>query len=131
MRGIGTMFDQILKFEQKLAEFTGAPYAVMTDCCTHAIELCLRYDRVRECQFTAYTYLSIPMTMHKLQIQYELVDESWVGQYQFHNTRIWDSARILQSNMTNLSTLDTAVLFFWMTVWPMTPCCGSVMMAGT
>jgi dTDP-4-amino-4,6-dideoxygalactose transaminase len=56
------MFDKILRFEQELAEFTGAPYAIMTDCCTHAIELCLRYDRVQECEFTPYTYLSIPMT---------------------------------------------------------------------
>ena len=35
------MFDKILEFETALAEYTGAPYAVMTDCCTHAIELCL------------------------------------------------------------------------------------------
>jgi len=30
------MFDKIKKFEEELAEFTGAPYAIMTDCCTHA-----------------------------------------------------------------------------------------------
>ena len=66
------MFDKILQFEQALADFTGAPYAVMTDCCTHAIELCLRYDRIRSCSFTAFTYLSVPMTMHKLGIRYTL-----------------------------------------------------------
>ena len=98
MHGHG-MFDKILKFEQALAEFTGAPYAIMTDCCTHAIELCLRYEGIRSCSFTAYTYLSIPMTMHKLGIRYTLEDEKWLGEYQFHDTRIWDSARLCQSNM--------------------------------
>jgi dTDP-4-amino-4,6-dideoxygalactose transaminase len=98
MPGLG-MFDKILKFEQALAEFTGAPYAIMTDCCTHAIELCLRYDRVRSCSFTAYTYLSVPMTMHKLNIKYSLENEPWTGEYQFHDTRIWDSARRLEKDM--------------------------------
>jgi dTDP-4-amino-4,6-dideoxygalactose transaminase len=78
------MFDKIKKFEEELAEFAGAPYAVMTDCCTHAIELCLRYDRVRACKFTPYTYLSIPMTMHKLGIHYVYHDtewQHWEGEY--------------------------------------------------
>ena len=96
------MFDKILAFETALAEFTGAPHAIMTDCCTHAIELCMRYDRVEFCAFTPYTYLSIPMLMHKLGIKYvyEVGDPAqWVGEYRFRKTRIWDSARRLESNM--------------------------------
>lgn len=92
-------FDAILEFEQALAAYTGAPYAVMTDCCTHAIELCLRYKRVKQTKFTAYTYLSIPMTMHKLGIEYELVPEKWTGEYRFYGTDIWDSARKLEDGM--------------------------------
>ena len=96
------MFDKILEFEQALAKFTGAPYAIMTDCCTHAIELCLRYDRVRGLKMTPYTYLSIPMTMHKLGIDYVYMDEpeqTWTGEYNFVYTRVWDSARRLEANM--------------------------------
>lgn len=96
------MFEKIKQFEDALAEFTGAPYAVMTDCCTHAIELCLRYDRVRECQFTPYTYVSIAMLMHKLGIEYQYLNQEsqqWRGEYQFVNTRIWDSARRLERDM--------------------------------
>lgn len=96
------MFDKIKQFEDALAEYTGAPYAVMTDCCTHAIELCLRYDRVEFCAFTPFTYLSIPMLMHKLKIRYyyEAIDsEQWVGEYKFRKTRIWDSARRLERGM--------------------------------
>jgi len=101
MRGHG-MFDKILKFEKELAAYTGAPYVIMTDCCTHAIELCLRHDRIKRCQFTPYTYLSVPMTMHKLGINYTYHDHAWqrwIGEYQFIGTRIWDSARRLEANM--------------------------------
>lgn len=101
MHGPG-MLDKILKFEQALAEFTGAPYTIMTDCCTHAIELCLRYDQVRALKMTPFTYLSIPMTMHKLGIHYVYQDEdvqTWIGEYLFQYTRIWDSARRLEKNM--------------------------------
>jgi dTDP-4-amino-4,6-dideoxygalactose transaminase len=100
------MFDKILKFEQELAEFTGAPYAIMTDCCTHAIELCLRHDRVKEVVMTPYTYLSIPMTMHKLGIKYYYREEEWIGEYRFHGTRIWDSARRLEHNMYQYGSMQ-------------------------
>ena len=92
-------FDALFKFEQDLAEYTGAPYAVVTDGGTHAIELCLRYDRPQMLAFTAFTYLSIPMLMHHLQINYVLTSEEWAGEYQFHGTRIWDSARRLEPGM--------------------------------
>lgn len=101
-------FDSILKFERELAEYTGAPYAIMTDCCTHAIELCMRYDRVKSTSFTPYTYLSVPMTMHKLGINYTYTNEesqTWLGEYQFLNTRIWDSARRLERGMYRPGTL--------------------------
>jgi dTDP-4-amino-4,6-dideoxygalactose transaminase len=92
-------FDKIAEFERALAQFTGAPYAVMTDCCTHAIELCLRYDKSTRVLFPAHTYLSIPMTMHKLGISYDYTDKQWIGEYQFVGTRIWDSARLLKEGM--------------------------------
>jgi dTDP-4-amino-4,6-dideoxygalactose transaminase len=92
-------FAPLFEFEARLAEYTGSPYAIVTDCCTHAIELCMRYDRVRRTRFTAFTYLSIPQLMHRLDISYGLTDETWQGEYQFHNTRIWDSARRLEPGM--------------------------------
>ena len=100
------MFDKIKKFEEELAEFTGAPYAIMTDCCTHAIELCLRHDRVKEVVMTPYTYLSIPMTMHKLGIKYSYNDEEWTGEYSFGLTRIWDSARRMEKSMYRAGTMQ-------------------------
>lgn len=92
-------FEPILKFEQALARHTGAPYAIATDCCTHALELCLRYQRPHWVHFTAYTYLSVPMLMHKLGIDFSYVDEQWLGEYPIYGTSIWDSARLLAPNM--------------------------------
>ena len=97
-----TTFNKILEFEQALAKYTGAPYAVMTDCCTHALELCFRLEGIYYCSFTPYTYLSIPMLMHKLKIKFNYSNESkqeWIGEYHFHDTGIWDSARRLERNM--------------------------------
>jgi dTDP-4-amino-4,6-dideoxygalactose transaminase len=92
-------FKTLFDFEEALAQYTGAPYVVVTDGCTHAIELCMRFDQVKNTSFTAYTYLSIPMLMHQLGIEYELTNNHWIGEYQFNGTRIWDSARRLEPNM--------------------------------
>ena len=92
-------FEALFKFEQDLAEYTGAPYVVLTDGGTHAIELCMRHDNIQQTAFSAFTYLSIPMLMHHLRISYILTSELWTGEYQFHGTRIWDSARRLEPNM--------------------------------
>ena len=103
-------WQPILDFEQELATYTGAPYAVTTDRCTHAIEIALRlrtktYDSSKcvvltePIKFTAFTYVSVVMVMHKLNIAYKLTDEQWRGKYQFHNTNIWDCARLLERGM--------------------------------
>ena len=97
-------FKTLFNFEVALADYTGAPYAVVTDGCTHAIELCMRYDQVKKTAFTPFTYLSIPMMMHQLGIEFEFHNEehrqfSWTGEYHFEGTRIWDSARRLEPGM--------------------------------
>jgi dTDP-4-amino-4,6-dideoxygalactose transaminase len=92
-------FKALFNFESALAEYTGAPYCVLTDGCTHALELALRYDQVKDTAFTAYTYLSIPMLMHHLGITYQMTGEQWTGEYLFNGTRIWDSARRLEPGM--------------------------------
>ena len=103
--------NPINKLEKQLAEFTGAPYVVATDCCTHAIELCLRLNKVKKLKSSCYTYLSVPMTMKKLGIEVQWIDEMWIGEYNFIGTNIWDSARLLhpkthsQELMVNLQTV--------------------------
>ena len=93
-------FDPVYKFEQALGELTGAPFVVMTDCCTHALELCLRYvSPYKVVRIPAYTYISVPMMLRKLDIGYIFEDEEWVGEYQIKETNVWDSARKLQLGM--------------------------------
>jgi len=99
-------FEKITEFESALAKFTGAPYAVMTDCCTHAIELCLRVDRVKRCSIPAHTYLSVPMTLHKLDIAFDYTDIEWLGEYHITGTRVWDSARLLKQGMYRTGMLQ-------------------------
>ena len=53
-------FTTVKEFEEKIAEFYGAPYAVAVDCCTHAIELCLRYLKPDRVTFPTRTYISVP-----------------------------------------------------------------------
>jgi len=93
------MFDKLFDFERALERYTGAPHVVVTDGCTHALELVMRYYSIRRVEFTAYTYLSIPQAMLNLGIEYTLTDEDWQGEYQFHGTNIWDSARRLEPAM--------------------------------
>ena len=52
-------FQVIKDFEQEIAKFFGAPYAVATDCCTHGVELSLRYTKATEINVPKRTYLSI------------------------------------------------------------------------
>ena len=105
-------FDALFEFERQLANFTGAPYAVVTDCCTHAIELCMRYDQVGYCEFPAHTYVSVLQTVKSLGISYAMTDQDWSGEYQFDNTRIWDSARRLEKQMYRAQQLQ-CLSFGW------------------
>jgi len=40
------MFNKVDEFEKAIAKFYGSTFAVAVDCCTHAIELSLRYNKV-------------------------------------------------------------------------------------
>ena len=92
-------FRALFDFEAALADYTGAPYVVVTDGCTHALELCFRYDAIQQTSFTAYTYLSVPMMLTHLGVAHTFTDQTWHGEYRFSNTRIWDSARRLEPGM--------------------------------
>jgi dTDP-4-amino-4,6-dideoxygalactose transaminase len=99
-------FEKLFEFESAIAEYTGAPYAVVTDGCTHALELCFRYKRIKYCQFPAHTYLSIPQMLNQLGVHYRLTNEEWIGEYHFYDTNIWDSARRLERGMYRPGTLQ-------------------------
>jgi dTDP-4-amino-4,6-dideoxygalactose transaminase len=92
------MFNTVTQFEETIAKWFGAPYAVATDSCTHAIELCLRLHGTRESTCPSHTYLSIPMTFRKLGIKWNWTDELWKDWYQLGNTDIIDAAVLWNAN---------------------------------
>jgi len=94
-------FSLLDQFEDVLSEYTGAPYVVLTDCCTHAIELCLRLKKWDgPVILPKRTYISVPMTMHKLGLEIYWDEElEWEHEYRIAPTNIWDSARAFDENM--------------------------------
>lgn len=100
-------FQAILDFEQAIADYTGAPYCVTTDRCTHALEIAFRLTYAGgPVVLPARTYLSVPMMLHKLHIPFSMIDEEWQGEYQISGTKIWDSARRLEQNMYRPGTVQ-------------------------
>lgn len=85
-------FNIIEKFEKEIAKFYGAPYAIAVDCCTHAIELCLRHQEVKHYTVPKRTYISVPFLANKLGITFEWRDEEWQDYYYLGGTNIIDAA---------------------------------------
>jgi dTDP-4-amino-4,6-dideoxygalactose transaminase len=90
--------NSVERFEKLVAEYYNAPYAVATDCCTHAIELCLRLAEPVYVKCPSHTYLSIPMTFSKLKLQWDFTDEKWQDYYTITNTNIIDAAVYWKKN---------------------------------
>lgn len=74
-------FQTVTKFENEIAKFFGAPYAIAVDSCTHGIELALRYTRADSIGVPKRTYLSIPFLADKLFIDRVWRDEDWKDYY--------------------------------------------------
>ena len=91
-------FELIKEFEKKIAEFYGSPYAVAIDCCTHAVELCLRYKKVEKFTVPPNTYPSVPNLAKKIGIEFEWKEEDWSDFYFLGGTNIVDAAVLWKEN---------------------------------
>jgi len=85
-------FDSVTKFEKKIADYFGAPHAVAVDCCTHALELCLRYKNIQHFTVPKRTYISVPFLADKIGATFEWKDEDWQDYYELGDTKILDAA---------------------------------------
>ena len=85
-------FAAVNTFEEQVAAFYGASHAVATDCCTHAIELCLRDQEVKRYSVPKRTYISVPFLARKLNIDMDWRDENWKDYYYLGGTNIVDAA---------------------------------------
>ena len=88
----------IKEFEERIASFFGAPCAVAVDCCTHAIELCLRHQNIQQYTVPKRTYISVPFLANKLNIKFDWRDEDWQDYYYLGGTNIIDAAVLWREN---------------------------------
>lgn len=86
------MDNKVREFEYEVSNFFSAPYAIATDCCTHAIELCLRLTKHNNVTCPTNTYLSVPMTFEKLGLNWAFFHQYWKDYYYIGNTNIIDAA---------------------------------------
>lgn len=83
--------NKVTEFENVIKLFYNAPYAVAVDCCTHAIELCLRLTKPSIAECPSHTYVSVPMTLKKLNISWKWVHDEW-KEYYYITPKIIDAA---------------------------------------
>jgi dTDP-4-amino-4,6-dideoxygalactose transaminase len=85
-------FDDVVEFEKQIAEYFGSPFAVAVDCCTHALELCLRQQNIKIFSVPKRTYISVPFLANKIGIEFTWRDEEWLDYYYLGDTNIIDAA---------------------------------------
>lgn len=90
-------FEVIRQFEDKVAQFFGAPYGIAVDSCTHGVELSLRYTYAKSISVPKNTYLSIPFLANKLNIEREWRYENWIDYYHVTD-RVIDAAVLWKQN---------------------------------
>ncbi len=88
-------------FEEEVAEYVGAPYAVAMDSCTNALFLCLKYLKAEgmEIEIPKKTYLSVPMAIIHAGAKPFFRDVEWSGMYQLKPLPVFDSAKRFTSGM--------------------------------
>lgn len=94
-------FEIVAWFEEAIAEYTGAPYAISTTSCTEAIFLCCKYLNIEDADVTIpkKTYLSVPQSIRQAGGNLKFEDLEWRGIYQLKPFPIYDSAKRLTSDM--------------------------------
>ena len=96
-------YKVVQMFEEEVAEYTGAPYAVAVDSCTNAIFLCLMYHKEYRMYDTIVvpkrTYLSVPMSVIHAGYDPLFMDIDWSGIYQLKPLNVYDAAKRFTSDM--------------------------------
>lgn len=92
-------------FEENIAEYTGAKYAVSCDNCTNALRMCCEYYHVKNVTIPAHTYLSVPQSIIQAGGTVKFEELDWKGIYQLKPYPIYDAAKRLTSDMYLKGTL--------------------------
>lgn len=89
---------EVENFENIIKYYYNAEYAVAVDCCTHAIELCLRLLKPYTVNCPTHTYLSVPMTFEKIGLKWSFFHQHWHDYYYIGNTNIIDASVFWKPN---------------------------------
>lgn len=93
-------FEVLEIFENKLANFFGSKHAVLVDSCTHGLELCFRIlkDDNKNVSVPVHTYMSVPMMLSKLNLDYSFRKDEWNNYYKLGDYNIYDAAVLWKQN---------------------------------
>ena len=92
------------QFEEELAKYTGAPYAVTIDNQSNALFLALMFENVKDKKISipSRTYPSVPCEIIHAGGTVDFIpmaDETLTGAYQLLPTKVWDSALRFTADM--------------------------------
>jgi dTDP-4-amino-4,6-dideoxygalactose transaminase len=97
-------YEIVRMFEEEVAAYTAAPYAVAVDSGTNALFLCCTYLQVAEVTIPRRTYLSVPQSIIHAGGTVVFEDLEWQGMYQLKPYPVYDSAKRFTSQMYVAST---------------------------
>lgn len=89
----------IRQFEETIAKYCGAKYAVAVESCSSALFLCCLHLKVEEVTLPKRTYFSVPAGVIHAGGKVKFEEFEWQGAYQLHPYPIIDSAMRLKKNM--------------------------------
>jgi len=88
-------------FEDEVATYTGAKYAISVDNCTNAIFLVCKYLEVKDVTIPSKTYLSVPQSIihagGSVIFDKSDVTNNWKGIYQLKPYEIYDAAKTFKN----------------------------------
>ena len=93
------MSEIITQFENTIAEYTGAPYAVALDSCTSSVYNCLKFYNPESITLPKRTFISIYTYALFAKCKVTFSDEVWDDMYQIDDTPILDCAKCLFEGM--------------------------------
>ena len=92
------------EFEERLSDYTGAPYVVTVDNQSNALFLCLMYEKIKGKEITIpnRTYPSVPCEIIHAggKVNFKETEKNTLkGAYQLEPTNVWDSALRFTADM--------------------------------
>ena len=92
-------YKVVTDFENRIADFSGAKYAVAVESCTAAIFLSCFYKRVKDVFIPKRTYPSVPCSIIHAGGRVHFTDQAWSGTYELAPYGIVDGALRFRRDM--------------------------------